>query len=57
MPKVSKKHKAAIAAVDRTKFYPVSDAAKLLKDVTYTKFDSSIEMHVRLGVDTIRSYS
>lgn len=51
MPKVSKKHKAAIAAVDRTKFYPVSDAAKLLKDVTYTKFDSSIEMHVRLGVD------
>jgi large subunit ribosomal protein L1 len=29
----------------------VSDAAKLLKEISYTKFDSSIEMHVRLGVD------
>jgi large subunit ribosomal protein L1 len=51
MPKVAKKHKAAVAAVDRTKFYAVADAAKLLKEVSYTKFDSSIEMHVRLGVD------
>ena len=29
----------------------VNDAAKLLKEISYTKFDSSIEMHVRLGVD------
>jgi large subunit ribosomal protein L1 len=51
MPKVAKKHKSAVAAVDRTKFYMVNDAAKLLKEISYTKFDSSIEMHVRLGVD------
>ena len=51
MPKISKKHKIARAAVDRTKAYPVTDAAKLLKEISYTKFDSSIELHVRLGVD------
>ena len=51
MPKISKKHKIARAAVDRTKAYTVTDAAKLLKEVSYTKFDSSIELHVRLGVD------
>ena len=51
MPKISKKHKIARAAVDRTKSYPVTDAAKILKEVSYTKFDSSIELHVRLGVD------
>ncbi len=51
MPKISKKHKIARAAVDRTKAYLVTDAAKLLKEISYTKFDSSIELHVRLGVD------
>ena len=51
MPKVSKKHKQALAAVDREKSYPVVEAAKLLKDVSYTKFDQSVELHVRLGVD------
>ena len=51
MPKISKKHKIARAAVDRIKSYPVTDAAKILKEVSYTKFDSSIELHVRLGVD------
>ena len=51
MPKVSKKHNQALAAVDREKSYPVVEAAKLLKDVSYTKFDQSVELHVRLGVD------
>lgn len=51
MPKVAKNHKKAVAAVNRSKFYPVGEAAKLLKEVAYTKFDSSVEMHVRLGVD------
>lgn len=51
MPKVSKKHKAALAAVDREKSYSIGEAAKLLKDVSYTKFDQSVELHVRLGVD------
>lgn len=51
MAKTAKKHKAALAKVDRTKAYAAADAAKLLKEISYTKFDSSIEMHVRLGVD------
>jgi large subunit ribosomal protein L1 len=51
MAKTAKKHKAALAKVDRTKAYAAGDAAKLLKEISYTKFDSSIEMHVRLGVD------
>lgn len=37
------------------KFYPVKDAAALLKKTAYTKFDSTVEMHVRLGVDPRQS--
>lgn len=55
MPKVSKKHKQALAAVDREKSYPAVEAAKLLKNVAYTKFDQSVELHVRLGVDPRQS--
>lgn len=51
MKKLSKKHKKAVAAVDSKKSYPLVDAAKIIKSVSYTKFDSSVEMHVRLGVD------
>ena len=55
MAKTSKKHKAALAAVDRTKAYAASAAASLLKDISYTKFDQSVELHVRLGVDPRQS--
>lgn len=51
MPKVSKKHKKALEAVDRTRSYPIGEAAQLLKDASYAKFDESVEMHFRLGVD------
>lgn len=51
MAKSGKKQKAALAAVDRTKLYSAQEAAALLKKVAYTKFDSSVELHVRLGVD------
>jgi large subunit ribosomal protein L1 len=55
MAKTGKKHKLAIAAVDRTKAYSIADAAGLLKQLSYTKFDQSVEMHVRLGVDPRQS--
>ncbi|MFN8396108.1 MAG: 50S ribosomal protein L1 [Bacteroidia bacterium] len=55
MAKTAKKHKAALAAVDRTKAYVVKDAAAILKKTAYTKFDSTVEMHVRLGVDPRQS--
>lgn len=51
MPKLGKKHKEAAAAVDRSKSYSIDEAAKLIKDISYTKFDSSVELHARLGVD------
>jgi large subunit ribosomal protein L1 len=55
MAKTSKKHKAALAAVDRTKAYLAVAAAGLLKQISYTKFDQSVELHVRLGVDPRQS--
>jgi len=51
MPKVSKNHKKALASVDRLKSYSIDEAAELLKQVKYAKFDESVELHCRLGVD------
>jgi large subunit ribosomal protein L1 len=51
MAKISKKRKQAIAKVDSAKAYTLADASKLVKDVTYTKFDASVDLSVRLGVD------
>jgi len=55
MAKTSKKHKTALTAVDRNKAYSVQEAAELLKKLSYTKFDQSVELHVRLGVDPRQS--
>jgi large subunit ribosomal protein L1 len=51
MATISKKRKVALAKVDKTKQYSLTEAAKLLKDVTYTKFDASVDIDIRLGVD------
>ncbi len=51
MAKVTKKQKDARTKVDRTKLYTIEEAAELVKDITYTKFDASVDMAVRLGVD------
>lgn len=51
MAKVSKKRKVANAKVDREKLYALTDAMKLVKEVNTTKFDASVDVHVRLGVD------
>jgi large subunit ribosomal protein L1 len=51
MARISKKRKAALAKVDATKQYSLNDASKLVKDITYTKFDSSVDIDIRLGVD------
>jgi len=51
MAKVSKKRKVANAKVDREKLYTLSDAMKLVKEVNTTKFDASVDVHIRLGVD------
>ena len=51
MTKISKKRKDALAKVEKGKKYEIQDAAKLVKEVTYTKFDASVDVDVRLGVD------
>lgn len=51
MPKTSKKRKAALAAVDRTKSYGLVEGASVIKNITSTKFDASVDLNIRLGVD------
>jgi len=51
MTKISKKRKVALAKYDNTKSYTLAEASKIVKDITSTKFDSSVEISVRLGVD------
>ena len=51
MAKLTKKHKEALVKVDRNKLYSLKEASALLKEITYTKFDASVDIAVRLGVD------
>jgi large subunit ribosomal protein L1 len=46
-----KNYRAAAAKFDTTKLYPLSEALKLATETATTKFDSTVEIHVRLGVD------
>jgi large subunit ribosomal protein L1 len=48
---ITKKRKAAAAKVDKNKFYTLKEASALVKEVNSTKFDASVDLHVRLGVD------
>merc|ERR1712023_273307 len=47
----TKKQKEARAKVDNNKLYSIEEASALLKEITYTKFDASVDIAVRLGVD------
>ena len=51
MAKITKKRKEALAKYDLTEVRSLLEAAKVVKDITYTKFDSSVDIDVRLGVD------
>jgi large subunit ribosomal protein L1 len=48
---ITKKRKAATAKVDKNKLYSLKEASALVKEVNLTKFDASVDLHVRLGVD------
>lgn len=48
---LTKKRKAAEAKVDKNKIYSLKEASSILKEINCTKFDSSVDVHVRLGVD------
>ncbi len=48
---ISKKRKVVNAKVDKNKAYTLKEASSLVKEVNTTKFDASVDLHVRLGVD------
>ncbi len=51
MAKITKNQKEALAKFDKNTIYSLSDAADVVKKITYTKFDSSVDLDIRLGVD------
>jgi large subunit ribosomal protein L1 len=51
MAKLTKKQKESESKIEKGKEYSLQDAAALLKDITFTKFDASVDLDVRLGVD------
>jgi large subunit ribosomal protein L1 len=51
MAKLTKNQKVAYAKVDANKAYTLQEASKLVKEISYTKFDASVDLSVRLGVD------
>ena len=50
--KKGKKYEAAAKLVDKTKLYDVNEAMDLIRQTSVTKFDSTVEAHIRLGVDS-----
>jgi len=48
---ITKKRKAAEAKIDKNKLYSLAEAAQLVKEINCTKFDSSVDVHIRLGID------
>jgi large subunit ribosomal protein L1 len=51
MAKLSKKHKEALTKFDKEKQYSIAEAVDLMKEISYTKFDASVDLNIRLGVD------
>jgi large subunit ribosomal protein L1 len=55
MAKISKNRKAVLAKYNSEKEYALEDASKLVKEITFTKFDASVDLNIRLGVDPKKS--
>jgi len=51
MSKITKNRKVAEAKIDKSKVYTLKEASSLVKTINTTKFDSSVDLHIRLGVD------
>lgn len=51
MSKLTKNKRLALEKIENGKSYTISEAAKLVKEITFSKFDASVDMDVRLGVD------
>jgi large subunit ribosomal protein L1 len=55
MARVSKNRKAVIAKYNPDKVYTLDEASKVLKDISFTKFDASVDVDIRLGIDPKKS--
>ena len=55
MTKLTKNQKLALEKLDKDKLYTLTEASALVKEITKTKFDASIDLDVRLGVDPRKS--
>ncbi len=51
MGRITKNQKASLEKLEKGKVYSIDEAAELVKEITYTKFDASVDIDVRLGVD------
>src|SRR5664279_5253858 len=51
MGRITKNKKLALEKLEKGKFYTLKEASLLVKDITFTKFDASVDIDVRLGVD------
>lgn len=51
MAKMTKKHKEALAKFEKDKEYSLEEAIQIVKNISYAKFDASVDLNVRLGVD------
>lgn len=55
MTKLTKNKKLALEKIDRDRLYTLTEAAKLVKEITFSKFDASVDLDVRLGIDPRKS--
>jgi len=55
MTKMTKNRKIALEKIEHEKLYKLSEAAGLIKDISFTKFDASVDINVRLGIDPRKS--
>lgn len=51
MGRITKNKKVSLAKLEKGKTYSIDEASKLIKDISFTKFDASVDIDVRLGVD------
>ncbi|HPE56203.1 MAG TPA: 50S ribosomal protein L1 [Bacteroidales bacterium] len=51
MAKLTRKQKEALEKFDKNKSYSISEAVEIVKDINYAKFDASVDLDIRLGVD------
>src|SRR3712207_2467508 len=51
MSKLSKKQKLVAEKIEPGKFYTLDEASSLVKEITFTKFNASVDIDIRLGVD------